>query len=151
VGAVTIEVIPLGKIVSQSMDNTHMTLQLLGCFALIGIVVAGLSAYATTSLMVAAMNREIGIRMAMGAQTGDIFLFVFLRGIRAILIALPVGLLLALIMSRILSGFLFQVKVDDPVAWIVSCAVLLGITVIAVLVPALRSVRVNPLNAMRNE
>ena len=151
VGAVSIELIPLGKIVSESMDNTHMTLQLLGCFTLIGIVVAGLSTYVTTSLMVAAMNREIGIRMAMGAQTLDIFLFVFWRGTRAILIALPVGLFLALILSKILSGFLFQVKIDDPLAWIVSCAVLLGITAIAVLIPALRASHVNPLDAMRNE
>jgi len=151
VGAVSIEVIPLGKIVSESMDNTHMTLQLLGCFALLGIVVAGLSTYGTTSLMLAAMNREIGIRIAMGAQTWSIFLFVFWRGIRAILIALPVGLFLALILSRILSGFLFQVKTDDPIAWIVSCAVLIGIAAIAVLIPALRAMHVNPLDAMRNE
>ena len=151
VGGVTIEVTPLGKIVSESMENTHMTLQLLGCFALLGIVVAGLSAYVTTSLMVAAMNREIGIRMAMGAQFRDIFLLVLWRGIRAILIALPVGLFLAWVLSRILSGFLFQIKIDDPLAWIVSCAALLGITIIAVLIPALRATRVNPLDAMRGE
>ncbi|MDR0311865.1 MAG: FtsX-like permease family protein, partial [Acidobacteriota bacterium] len=73
------------------------------------------------------------------------------RGIRAILIALPVGLLLAWILSRTLSSFLFQVKVDDPLAWIISCAVLLGITIIAVLIPSLRATRVNPADAMRNE
>ena len=151
VGEVTVEMTPLGAIVSESMDNTHMTLQLLGCFALLGIAVAGLSAYTTTSLMVAAMNREIGIRMAMGAQAWDIFLFVLWRGMRAILIALPVGLFLALVLSRILSGFLFQVKVNDPLAWIISCVVLVGITIIAVLIPALRAARVNPLDAMRSE
>lgn len=147
----TIEISTLEDIVSDSMVNIRMTLQLLGSFALLGIIVAGLSAYATTSLMVAAMNREIGIRMAMGAQLGYIFLFVLWRGIRAILIALPVGLFLAWILSRILSGFLFQVKVNDPLAWIISCAVLLGITAIAVLIPALRAARINPLDAMRDE
>ena len=151
VGAVSIEVIPLGKIVSESMDNTHMTLQLLGCFALLGIVVASLSTYVTTSLMVAAMNREIGIRMALGAQKWDILRLVLWRGIRAILFALPVGLFLAWIMSKILSGLLFQVKVDDPLAWVISCAVLLGITLIAVFIPALRAAHVNPLDVMRNE
>ena len=151
VGAVSIEVIPLGKIVSESMDNTHMTLQLLGCFALLGIVVAGLSAYATTSLMIAAMNREMGIRMAMGAQFWDIFRLAFRRGSRAIIVGLPLGLFLAWILSRILSGFLFQVKTDDPLAWIVSCAVLLGIMIIAALIPALRAACANPADILRNE
>ena len=150
-GFSTIEINPLNEIVSESMANTRLTLQLLGCFALLGIVVAGLGAYATTSLMVAAMNREIGIRMAMGATTWNIFLFVLWRGIRVILIALPVGLFLAWILSRILSGFLFQVKTDDPLSWVISCAVLLAITTIAVLIPALRATRVNPLDAMKNE
>jgi len=146
-----IKVHPLREIVSVSTANMRMTLQLLGCFALLGIVVAGLSAYAITSLMVIAMNREIGIRMAMGAATGNIFRLILWRGIRTILFALPIGLFLAWILSRILSGFLFQVKVDDPLAWIISCAALIGIAGIAVLIPALRAIRVNPLDAMRNE
>jgi predicted permease len=150
VGFTTIESSPLGDVVSESMADTRMTLQLLGCFALIGIVVAGLSAYTTTSLMVATMNRETGIRMAMGATTWDILLFVFWRGIRAIFIALPFGLFLAWILSKILSGYLFQVKIDDPLAWIISCALLIGIAVIAALIPALRATRVNPMDAMRN-
>ena len=147
----TVELSSLKDVVSESTANTRMTLQLLGSFAFLGILVAGLSAYATTSLMVAAMNREIGIRMAMGAQIWDILLFVFWRGIRMILIALPVGLFLAWVLSKILSGFLFQVKINDPLAWIVSCSVLLGITVIAVFIPALRAARVNPLDVMRAE
>ena len=150
-GLVTIEVQSLGEIVSDSMVDTRMTFQLLGCFALLGIVVAGLSAYATTSLMVAAMNREIGIRIAMGATARNIFMFILWRGIRVILIVVPIGLFLAWILSKVLSGFLFQVKVGDPLAWIISCTVLLVITVIAVLIPALRATHVNPLDAIRSE
>ena len=128
-----------------------MTLQLLSCFALLGIIVAGLSTYTTTSLMVAGMTRNIGIRIAMGAQKQDILRFVFWRGIRAILFTLPFGLFLAWILSKILSSFLFQVKTNDPLAWFISCAVLLGLAGIAVLIPALRAAHVNPLDAMRKE
>ena len=150
-GSVTIEESPISEVVSESMANTRMILQLLGCFALLGIVVAGLSAYGTTSLMVTSMNREIGIRIAMGATARNIFMFILWRGIRVILIVVPIGLFLAWILSKVLSGFLFQVKVDDPLAWIISCTVLLGITVIAVLIPALRATHVNPLEAIRSE
>jgi putative ABC transport system permease protein len=105
-GSVTIEVQPLGEIVSESMADTRMTLQLFGGFALLGIVVAGLGVYATTSLMAASWNREMGIRMAMGAQTWDILRLALWRGTRAILFGLPVGLFLAWILSRILYRYL---------------------------------------------
>jgi ABC-type antimicrobial peptide transport system permease subunit len=150
-GAVSIEVLTLGEIVSESMANMRMTLQLLGCFAFLGILVAGLSVYATTSLMAAARNHETGIRMALGATTLDILRLTLWRSIRIILFALPVGLFLAWILSQVLSSFLFQVKVGDPLAWVISCALLLVITTVAALIPALRAARVNPLDALRNE
>jgi hypothetical protein len=150
-GFATIEVQSLGEVVSESTANIRMTLQLLGCFALMGIVIAGLSAYTITSLMVASMNREIGIRMALGMQTWDIFKFVLWRGMRAIIFGLPFGLFLAWILSRILSNFLSQVNVNDPLAWVVSCMVLIVITTVAALIPALRVIRINPLDALRNE
>jgi len=150
-GSVTSEVQSLGEIVSNATADTRMTLQLLGSFTLLGIVVAGLGVYATTSLMIAAMNREMGIRMAIGAQTWDILRLALWRGTRAILFGLPFGLFLAWVLSRILSRYLFQVNVNDPLVWIISCALLLVITIIAAFIPALRATRVNPLVAMRNE
>ena len=150
-GTVTIEVRSLGEVVSESTANMRMTLQLLGSFALLGIVVAGLGVYATTSLMIAAMNREMGIRMSMGAQTWDILRFALWRGTRAILLGLPAGLILAWILSRILSGYLFQVKVNDSLAWLISCAVLLVITTVAAFIPALRAAQISPLDALRDE
>ena len=141
----------LSNYVAESTANMRLTLQLIGGFALMGIMVAGLGVYSTTSLMIAAMNREMGIRMAMGAQKWDIIRLSLWRGTRAILLGLPVGLFMAWILSRVLSSFLFQVKVDDPIAWIISCAVLLGITTVAALIPALRAARVNPMDAMKNE
>jgi putative ABC transport system permease protein len=150
-GSVMISMQPLEEIVSESMVDINMTLQLLGGFALLGIVAAGLGVYATTSLMMAAMNREMGIRMAMGAQFWDMLRFALWRGTRSILIGLPLGLFLAWILSRVLSSYLLQVKIDDPLAWIVSSALLLGITIIAAFIPALRATRVNPLDAMRGE
>ena len=149
-GSMTIETLPFSEIVSEATTDTRMTLQLLGCFALLGIVVAGLGVYATTSLLAKAWNREMGIRIAIGAQVWDILRLALWRGTRAILLGLPFGLFLAWILTRILSSYLFQVNVGDPLVWIISCAFLLFITIIAAFIPALRVTRVNPLDAMRS-
>ena len=149
-GTIKFEMRPLDEIVSASTANVRLTLQLLGGFAVLGMIVSGFGVYATTSLMAAARNRETGIRMALGAQTWDIIWLALWRGMRAILLGLPFGLFLAWVLSRMLSGYLFQVKIDDPLAWIISCAALLGITIIAALIPAVRASRVNPMDVLRN-
>ena len=146
-----IEVQPLSERVKSVMASQRMTLQLLGCFTILGIIVSGLAVYAATSLMVTARKREIGIRMAMGAQTWEILKFVFLRGMRAILIGLPFGLFLAWILCKVLSSFLVYVNIGDLLVWGTSCTVLLVITIVAALIPALRAICINPLDAMRNE
>jgi len=146
---VTIEVRPLGDIVSKALSNTRMTLQLLGSFALLGIIVAGLGVYATTSLMAAAWSREMGIRMAIGAQNWDILRLALWRGIRVILFGLPCGLFVAWVLSRLLANYLFQLKINDLFVWIISCALLLCMTTVAALIPAIRLTRINPMNALR--
>ena len=150
-GILTIEAQSFGDTVSESTANIRMTIQLLGSFALLGIVVAGLGVYATTSIMAASWNREMGIRMAMGAQIWDILRLALWRGARAIMFGLPLGLFLAWILSRTLAGYLFLVKINDPLVWIISCALLLIITIIAAFIPSLRAARVNPLDALRND
>jgi len=115
------------------------------------IIVSSLAVYATATLAAAARTKETGIRMAIGAQTWDIFKLAFWRGIRPIFLGVPVGLFFAWILAKVLSGFLVQVDIGDPFAWVTSCAVLLVIAVVAALIPALRAARVNPLDALRNE
>jgi predicted permease len=150
-GSAYIEVQSLKQNVAESTAHIHLALQLLGCFALLGIIVAGLGVYAITTLMMVSRNRETGIRMALGAQSIDILRFAILRGMRPVLIGLPVGLILAWILAKMLSSFIFQVNASVSLAWTVSCVLLIGIVIVAVLIPALRAIRVNPINAMRNE
>ena len=87
-----IEVQPLSGYIKDATANQRLTLQLLFGFAVLGITVSGLSVYATATLMAAARTRETGIRMAVGARTWDILRLAFLRGVRAIILGLPVGL-----------------------------------------------------------
>jgi len=139
----------LGNLVSDSTADMRLLLHLLSAFAVLGIIVAGLGVYATTTLMAASRNREMGIRMAMGAQIWNILLLSLWRGMRAIIIGLPLGLFLAWILSRMLSGFIFQLNPNDQLVWICSCALLIGIVTAAALIPALRAIRINPADVLR--
>ena len=89
--------------------------------------------------------------MALGAQNRTILILALWRGIRAILIGLPLGLFLAWILSRMLSSFIFQLNANNPLVWVVSCVVLLGIVAVAALIPALRLIRISPMDALRDE
>jgi len=150
-GLVTLEVRPLNELVAETTANHYLAVQLIGCFTLLGIIVSGLCVYATATLAVVSKNREIGIRIAFGSQTRDIIILTLWRGIRAILMGLPFGLLLAFILSKVLSSVLFQVNIVDPLTWIFSCMLLTCITIIAALIPALRAASVNPLDVLRNK
>ena len=141
----------LGDSILKSTVNTRLLLHLLGGFALLGCLISGLSVWATTTAMAASRTRETGIRMALGAKIGDIFKLVLWRGTRAILIGLPFGLFFAWILSRILSSFIFQLNPNDPFAWAISCILLIGIVFVAALIPALRTSRVNLMNALKKE
>jgi putative ABC transport system permease protein len=146
--ATEFEVHPLSEHVKDAMANRRLTLQLLGCFAVLGVIVSGLGAYANASLMAESRKQETGIRIALGAQTWDIIRLALWRGTRAILVGLPFGLLLAWILSKVLSNLLFQVNTNDQPTWVVSCVLLFGVVTIAALVPALRASRVNPINTL---
>ena len=146
-----IEVKPMSEYVKDATATQRLTLKLLICFTVLGIVIAGLAVYATASLAAAARTRETGIRMAMGAQTWDIFKLALWRGVRAIVFGLPFGLFLAWILTKLLEKYLVQVNIDDSLMWLISCVILLVITVVAALIPALRATRINPLDALRDE
>ena len=150
-GLFNINVQSLGTFVSDSTADMRLLLQLLSSFAVMGIIVAGSGVYATTAVMAVSRNREMGIRMAMGAQIWDILPFALWRGMRTILIGLPAGLFLAWILSRMLSSFIFQLNANDQLVWISSCALLIGTVTIAALIPALRAIRINPADVLRNE
>ena len=149
-GSVDIEIMSLVDYTSDPKANINLAFQFLGCFALLGVVVAGLGVYATTTLMATSRNKEIGIRMAMGAQTGDILRFVLWRGLRPIIIGVPVGLWLAGILAKFLSS-LIVLNIIDPLVWTLSCVVLFSIAAIASFIPALHAIRVNPLDVLRKE
>ena len=141
----------LQELILDSKKDQLLALQLIGCFAGLGIMISVLGVYATSTLMASSRTREIGIRMAMGAQFSDILRLILLRSARVLVIGLPCGLFLGWALAHGLSSALYQVRYNDPAVWIYSCVIMLCLTIIAALIPAFKATLINPLDAMRNE
>lgn len=123
-------------------------------FALLGtlaLVLAVVSVYGTMAYLVARRTREIGIRLALGAQPRDIFSLVLLRGVRQTAVAIGLGLVLAIVVGLFLSDMLYQVSPVDPLALLVAVVLLAAAALTACWLPARRAAQVSPITALRTE
>jgi ABC-type antimicrobial peptide transport system permease subunit len=124
---------------------------LFGVFGVCGVLIAAVGLYGVMSYAVSRRTREIGIRMALGAQVGGVQKMIVGQGMRLAGIALVVGLAAALAVARLFTAFLYGVRTDDA-ATFVGVPVLLGIVVlVASWIPARRAARVDPMVALRWE
>jgi putative ABC transport system permease protein len=115
----------------------------------LGLAVVGL--YGVKAYSVARRTREIGIRMALGAQAGAVLRMIMREGSIMLLSGVVIGLLLSMATARVLSGILYEVGALDPVAFTVAPLVLVVAALIATWLPARRATRVNPIQALRTE
>jgi ABC-type antimicrobial peptide transport system permease subunit len=124
---------------------------LFGVFGGIALLLAVVGVYGVKAYAVARRTREIGIRMALGADRRDVFALIMKQGALQTAFALGVGLLLALGLGRVLAGMLYQVSPSDPMA-LISASVMLGAAaLLACFLPARRAMRVTPMTALRTE
>ena len=107
--------------------------------------------YGVLSLSVASRRRELGIRLAVGAQQKDIRNLIFGEGFRLIASGVFTGVALAIVLSRVLRTFLFEVQPNDPMTLIVVGALFAGVALLACWVPMRRAAKVDPLEALRYE
>ena len=124
---------------------------LLGIFALLALVMATVGLYAVMSLVVAGRTHEIGIRMALGAQTRDVFVIVVKQGLRLICLGLILGLIGAFAVTRLLSQMLYGITASDPITYAMVAGLLLATALAACVVPARKATKVDPLVALRHE
>jgi putative ABC transport system permease protein len=143
------------RTVTEAMRNRTVRTRILGLlfsiFAIIGLILATVGIYAVTAYSTSQRTQEIGVRIALGANNRDVLRLVLRSGFNQLAIALPVGLVCAFGVTRVLTIALFQVTPLDP-ATFVSIPILLSVIVlVACLLPAWRAARLNPVEALRTE
>jgi putative ABC transport system permease protein len=139
----------LGSVVSDSVAQQRFSMLLLGLFAGVALFLAAVGLYGVVAYTVSQRTQEIGVRMAMGAQRGDVLGMVVASGMKLVAIGVAIGLVAALALSRVIETMLFDVKPFDPVSYAATAGVLLAVAALACYVPARRATRVDPIVAMR--
>jgi putative ABC transport system permease protein len=141
----------LNEVLSASLAQRRFSMEMVGLFALTALLLAGLGIYGVISYMVSERRHEIGIRLALGAQSRNILRMVLRQGLALAIAGAAVGLVSALILSHLMAGMLYGVRPADPVTFAGVAALLIGVAVLACYIPARRAIRVDPLVALRYE
>jgi len=145
------DVTTLDQLRGESLTLTRLTSILLAIFAVLALAIAATGLSGVTALLVSQRTREIGIRLALGAQRGQVLRMVLMEGMRTILAGLAVGLGAALLTSRVMQAFLFKTTVTDPLTFAGVALMLFAVALFASYIPARRVTRVDPMIALRAE
>jgi putative ABC transport system permease protein len=139
----------LDQLVARTLAVRRFSLLLLGLFSSIALILAVVGIYGTISFSTAQRKREIGIRMALGAQTGDILRMVLREGTSLALAGVALGALFAALVTRYLGSLLYGVSATDPATFGTLSLFLVLVAIVASYLPARSAARENPLNALR--
>jgi ABC-type antimicrobial peptide transport system permease subunit len=141
----------LEEVVSAAVAPARWSTTLLGVFACVALVIAGLGVFGVLSFIVTQRTRELGIRIALGASSTSVQRLVVGRGMVLVSIGLVVGLIGAFALTRFMSTLLYGVTPTDPLTFAGVAGVLLGAAAVASYLPARRATRVDPIVALRAE
>jgi putative ABC transport system permease protein len=145
------QVVTMDERLSNSVAIRRFQMLLLGVFAGLALVIAAVGIYGVISYAVSQRTQEIGIRMALGAQSSDVLRMVIWRGIRLTLIGVAIGLAAALALTRVMKNLLFNVSATDPATFAIIVLLLVSVAFIASYIPARRATKLDPLIALRTE
>jgi ABC-type antimicrobial peptide transport system permease subunit len=137
-------------IVSDSFSSPRVMTNLLGVFALIASVLAGVGIYGVISYSVAGRTREIGVRVALGAERGEITSMILREGARPVVAGVAIGLAGAWYATKLLQQMLW-VEATDLLSFTLLPVTLLGVGMLASWIPAMRATRITPMEALREQ
>jgi ABC-type antimicrobial peptide transport system permease subunit len=141
----------MDEMVAQSTARADFNMLLLTVFGAAALALAAIGVYGLMSYSVEQRTQEIGIRLALGADAGQVRNMVMAQGMRLALSGVVMGLAAALALSKLIESLLFGVTARDPAVFVVVPAVLTFVALIAVWLPALRATRIDPIDALRCE
>lgn len=139
----------MDQILAQPLAQPRLGALLMSTFGVVALFLAAIGLFGVMAALVRDQTREIGIRMALGATPGRVRAEVLRRAGVIVGIGAAVGLVVALMMSRLLTALLFQVSPTDPVSLAVACLLLLGVAAAAAYLPARWATSIDPAQALR--
>jgi len=142
---------PLANTVSDNLAERGFTLMMLAVFGAVALLLAAVGVYAVLATMVAERTREIGMRMALGADRGDVLRWVLRDGALKAGAGLAIGLVAAMVSSNLMTSLVYEVSGTDPVTYGAIAVVLGSVAFLASIIPAWRATRVDPMEALRGE
>jgi putative ABC transport system permease protein len=142
---------PMTALLSESVAQPRFNTFLIGLFAALAFILSAIGIYGVINYDVTQRTGEIGIRMALGAQSRDVVRLILRQGILLTLGGLVAGIAGAFALTRFLSGLLFEVKPSDPLTYVAVSILLAFVAIAACLIPARRATKVDPLVALRYE
>jgi len=139
------------EVVDDTVAGRRFNMLLLGLFAALALVLTTIGLYGTASYWVSQRTREIGIRMALGAQRDDVLLQVMRQGLKLTILGVAIGLIGAFALARVLAHLLFGVTPRDPITFAGVALLLVAVALLACFIPARRAAKVDPMEALRYE
>ena len=145
------QVSTLSEVLAASLDHQRFNLTLLGAFATVALALAVVGIYGVMAYAVTERTNEIGIRVALGAQTRDVLRLILGQGVRLALLGAVMGIVASLALTRYMSHLLFGISPQDPETFLLIPVGLCAVALLACYIPAHRALRVDPMIALRDE
>jgi putative ABC transport system permease protein len=144
-------ILTMDQRIADSVAPRRFNMFLLGLFAALALLLAAIGIYGIMAFSVAQRTHEIGVRMALGAGSGDVLKLVLRNGFKLALIGIVVGLAAAWAATRLMSTLLYGVSATDPATFLIDALLLAGVALLGCYLPARRATKVDPLVALRYE
>lgn len=141
----------MNEVISGSIANRWFSMILLSAFAGLALLLSSIGIYGVIAYLVGQQTREIGIRMALGAQRKDVFRLILGNGVKMALLGIAIGVAAAFGLTRLMAGMLYGVSATDPLTFVFVAVVLMLVALAACYIPARRAMRVDPVVALRYE
>ena len=146
-----VDVMTMDDLIATSLSQRRFSMLLLAAFAVLALLLAAVGIYSVLSFAVRRRVREIGIRVALGAETKDILRLVVTEGMKPALLGLALGVAGALALGRAVASFIYGIAPYDPITFAAVAALLAAVALMASIIPAFRAARIEPTRALREE